>query len=222
MSPKPADAHVRTALLETAAHIVAAEGSGGLTLRRLAREVGTSTMAVYTHFGGMTELRREIRHEGFARLGADLAAVEATGDPVADFLVLGWAYYTNGTTDPDLYRAMFMDGPVDARDAGAGLDTFEQCVAAAQRCIDGGRFDPADALDLATQAWAMLHGIVSLQLAHLLPADQASAALLASGHNLFRAFGDDPRSLGRSLARAQERIGRGIEAIANVATDSRR
>jgi AcrR family transcriptional regulator len=213
VSPKPPDPNVRTALLETAARITAAEGSGKLTLRRLAQAVGVSTMAVYTHFGGMAELRREVRREGFARLGARLGAVEATGDPVADLLVLGWAYYTNGTTHPDLYRAMFMDGPVDARDAGAGSDTFLQCVAGVQRCIDGGRFDRADSVDLATQVWAMLHGVVSLQLAHLLSADEAAAALRASARTMFVAFGDDPRSLGRSLARAELRLSRGDGAV---------
>jgi AcrR family transcriptional regulator len=207
MSPKPADPAIRTALLEVAARIIAAEGSSKLTLRRLAQEVGTSTMAIYTHFGGMTELRRQVRREGFARLGAHLGAVEVTGDPVADYLVLGWAYYTNATTYPDLYRAMFMDGPVDAADADAGLDTFAQCVAGAQRCLDGGRFDRADAVDLATQAWALLHGVASLQLAHLLSTEEAVASLRSATLNLFTAFGDDPRSLGRSMERATKRIG---------------
>jgi AcrR family transcriptional regulator len=206
VSPKTADPAVRSALLETAARIIAAEGSGKLTLRRLAQEVGTSTMAVYTHFGSMTELRRQVRREGFARLGARLEAVETTGDPVADYIVLGWAYYTNATTYPDLYRAMFMDGPVDAEDAGAGLETFAQCVAGVQRCLDGGRFDPADAVELATQTWALLHGIASLQLAHLLSREAALASLRDTALNLFRAFGDDPRALGRSWARAVERI----------------
>ncbi len=206
MSPKPADPTVRMALLETAARIIAAEGSGKLTLRRLASEVGTSTMAVYTHFGGMTELRREVRREGFSRLGAFLGAVETTDDPVADFLVLGWAYYTNATTYPDLYRAMFMDGPVDAADADAGLDTFDQCVAGARRCVEAARFAPADPVELATQVWALLHGIVSLRLAHLLAPAQADASLRTATLTMFIAFGDDPDDLHRSLARAAARL----------------
>jgi hypothetical protein len=105
-----------------------------------------------------------------------------------------------------LYRAMFLDGPVDADDAALGIETFEQCITAAQRCIDGGRFDVTDAVSAATQLWALLHGIVSLQLSHLLPPDQALACLTDGGHNLFRAFGDDPRALGRSFARGRERI----------------
>lgn len=206
MSPKPADPAVRTALLETAARIIATEGPGRLTLRRLAREVGASTMAIYTHFGSMTELRRCIRREGFARLGARQAAVATSGDPVADLCVLGWAYYRNAMDNPNLYRAMFMEGPIDATDAVVGLETFGQLVATVERCIDAGRFVPADPVHLGTQLWALNHGLVTLELAHLLSSDQVLACLAAAARNLLQAFGDDPRALGRSFARARERM----------------
>lgn len=205
VSPRTPDPGVRIALLETAARILATEGPGKLTLRRLAHEVGTSTMAIYTHFGGMTELRREIRREGFARLGARQAAVASTGDPVADVWALGMAYYGNAIENPNLYQAMFMDGPVDGGDAGVGLETFGQLVAAVRRCIDAGRFDPADPVGLATQLWALVHGLVTLQLAHLLPADRALPCLAAGARNLMSAFGDDPRAVGSSIARAADR-----------------
>ncbi|MGH8917144.1 MAG: TetR/AcrR family transcriptional regulator, partial [Actinomycetes bacterium] len=159
---------MRTTLVETAAALLAAEGPAALTLRRLAGEVGTSTMAIYTHFGGMDELRREIRREGFRRLGEQLDAAERTDDPLADLAALGWAYYASATASPNLYRAMFLEGPVDEADLETGLETFERLVAGVQRCIDAGRFADADATDLATQLWALEHGVVSLQLAHLL------------------------------------------------------
>jgi AcrR family transcriptional regulator len=205
MSPRAADPGIRVALLENAARIIATEGLGRLTLRRLAHEVGTSTMAIYTHFGGMTELRREIRREGFARLGARQAAVANTGDPVADLWSLGLAYYGNAIENPNLYQAMFMEGPVDDDDAGAGLETFDQLVTAVRRCIDAGRFDPADPVGLATQLWALVHGLVTLELACLLPRVRALPCLEAGARNLMAAFGDDPRAVGASIARATDR-----------------
>jgi AcrR family transcriptional regulator len=204
MSPRSADPGVRMALLETAARIIATEGLGKLTLRRLAHDAGTSTMAIYTHFGGMTELRREIRREGFARLGARQAAVATTGDPVADVWSLGLAYYGNAIENPNLYQAMFMDGPVDAGDAGVGLETFGQLVTTVQRCIDAGRFDPADPRALATQLWALVHGLVTLQLARLLSTEQVLGCLDDGARHLVTAFGDDPRAFGRSLAHATD------------------
>src|SRR3954468_5048474 len=102
VSPKPADPRVRSALIESAAQLLADHQP--LTIRRLAADVGTSTMAVYTHFGSMDDLRRGGCREGFARLAAHLAAVTPTSDPVADLGALGWAYCVNGLTNPNLYR----------------------------------------------------------------------------------------------------------------------
>jgi AcrR family transcriptional regulator len=211
MSPKPADPAVRLALIEAAANLIASEGPGRLTLRRLAHEVGTSTMAVYTHFGGMDELRREVRREGFARLGQHLSGVVLTEDPIADLGLLGAAYYINAITNPNLYRAMFMEGPVGEADAAVGLETFDQLVTAVQRCIEAGRFDPnGDAVAMATQLWALSHGVVTLELAHLLQAEQAQECLRVGANNLFLAFGDDPHALARSIGGgARDDVGRG-------------
>lgn len=188
MSPKPADPKVRMALLESAAELIAAEGGSKLSLRKLAQRVGTSTMAVYTHFGGMDELRREVRREGFDRLRQHLSAVPRTDDPVADIGQLGAAYYVNAVTNPNLYRAMFMEGPVDNDDTPVGLDTFMQLVDAVQRCIDAGRFATGDAYAMAQQLWAISHGVVTLQLAHLLEPEVAQDCLRAGAENLMRAF----------------------------------
>src|SRR6476659_8739147 len=95
MSPKTADPNVRTALVETAARLLTEEGPSALTTRRLAREVGASTMAVYTHFGGMDELLGAMSVEGFRRLARRLNRVKQTEDTVADVVELGRAYRRN-------------------------------------------------------------------------------------------------------------------------------
>src|SRR5437764_11892737 len=116
--------NLRPALIEAAARLIATEGASGLTLRRVADEVGTSTMAIYTHFGGMPELRRAVRREGFARLAARSARVGESDDPVADVAMLGLEYYELAISEPHLYRVMFMEQPLDEDDARTGWDTF--------------------------------------------------------------------------------------------------
>lgn len=208
--PRAADPAVRVALIEAAAEIVASEGRRGLTLRRLAGAVGTSTMAIYTHFGSMDELRREVRREGFARLRAGLSSVRPTRDPVADLWVLGAAYYFSATSSPHLYRAMFLDGPVDAEDQGTGLDTFMYLVKAVERCRDAGRLPlvaaDADPAGLAVELWALEHGLVSLQLAHMLPLGEAVEHLDAGTRGLLLAWGDRPVALARSVAAGRRRL----------------
>ena len=198
---------VRAALLDAAAGLIASEGLPALTLRRLADTVGTSTMAIYTHFGGMEDVRRELRREGFTRLAEHLFSVQDTGDPVADLVLLGWQYYLNATTNPNLYRVMFTEQPLDETDTNAELATFHRLTYGVQRCIDAHRFIRADATELATTLWALNHGIVTLQLAGMLTADQAIATLSAGGASLFKAHGDDARATGSSFGRARQRAG---------------
>jgi len=204
MSPCVADPNVRTALVETAARLLAEQE--GLTIRRLAHEVGTSTMAVYTHFGSMEDLRRAVRLEGFARLAAHLDAVERSRDPVADLSALGWAYCFNALANPNLYRVMFLEAPIDAEEAESGGATFAPVVAAVQRCIDAGRFTSCDAWSLAVQTWTMVHGMVGVVLAGVFGPDEMLGHLSTMTVSLYVGNGDSRAAAVRSLARARRRM----------------
>jgi AcrR family transcriptional regulator len=196
---------MRTALIEAAARLIAMEGTAGLTLRRVAEEVGTSTMAIYTHFGGMSELRRAVRREGFARLAGRAAQLRESDDPVAHLAILGREYYEHAMSNPHLYRVMFMEQPLDDDDAAARSETFDILVAGVERCIASGRFAPANPTDLATQFWAVGHGVTTLQLAQLLSIEEALTCVSGALLNLFTAWGDDPDAARQSLLRARPR-----------------
>ena len=58
---------VRTQLVQAGMRVVERDGLPALSARKLAAETGTSTMAVYTHFGGMTGLVEAIASEAFDR-----------------------------------------------------------------------------------------------------------------------------------------------------------
>lgn len=201
-SPAP----LRDSLVDAAARLLVSEGPAALTLRRLADEVGTSTMAIYTHFGGMPQLRRALRREGFDRLRAQLDGVAATYDAVADLALQGLVYRANATGNADLYRVMCMEEPLDADDATFGSETFVLLVAGVERCIEAGRFHGADATGTATQLWVLAHGISTLELAGLLDVEQALRTFRAAALNLFAAYGDDRDAASRSLDAAWERL----------------
>ncbi|TDC09701.1 TetR/AcrR family transcriptional regulator [Nonomuraea longispora] len=199
MSPKPADPAVRTGLIEAAARVLAEEGPKALTTRRLAHEAGTSTMAVYTYFGSMDEVWHAVRKEGFARLVAHLDATADLTDPVAGLAAGGAAYLANGLANPHLYRAMFLErheGP------DAGNDTFQRLVDAVRRCVEAGRFrqvEPIRSLGWAVQLWTMRHGMVSLAIAELLPAEHLPLHFADMSQCLFVGYGDDPEAARRSV-----------------------
>ena len=202
MSPRAADPEVAEALIEVGARLIAEKEP--LSTRRLASELGTSTSAVYTHFGSMADLRRAIRRAGFERLADYQTRFERGDDPVTDLVKQGWAYCQNALTNPNMYRVMFMEAPVDESDAGVGLYTFEMLVEGVQRCIDGGRFEDRDAGEMALQLWSSTHGIVTLYLAGMLDEEQVDRLTLELGSALFAWFGDDPDRTKASFSRARE------------------
>lgn len=203
MSPRPADPDARRRLLEAAARVLAEEGAGALTTRRLAAEAGTSTTAVYTRFGGMDEVRGAVRQEGFARLAAALDAVRRTGDPVRDLVAAGVTYLRFGLGEPDLYRAMFLDPP-RTPDAGVvGHGAFGRLVAAVRRCVDDGRFTdpgPDGTAGWAVQLWTMRHGLVSLATVGLMPLEQVMLHAQDMSVRLFVGYGDERAAAERSVA----------------------
>jgi AcrR family transcriptional regulator len=206
MSPKVADPEIRSALIEAAARLLASEGPSALSTRRLAAEVGTSTMAVYTHFGGMDELHRAVRREGFERLMGYLDSVPRTRDPVADLCALGWAYCFNAIANPHLYRAIFLEAPIDDAEGAIGRPTFEQLITTVTRCIQAGRFRRADPESLAIQLWTAAHGMICAVLAHALSIEQIIEHFSAMARNLYVGFGDDPKTALRSINRARNRM----------------
>lgn len=152
------------------------QGPRSLSARALARETGTSTMAVYTYFGGMPGLVRAVIREGFARLAARLATVRPGDDPVADAFRWAAEYRESAHRSPQLYAVMFGGSSIagfelSGEDRNIGRYTLRVARDAVPRCIAAGRFRPGDPWAIARHMWCQLHGLVSLELTGYLTAD---------------------------------------------------
>lgn len=190
---------VRCALVVRAAEMLARREL--VTLRALVAGTGASTMAVYTHFGSMPGLWRAVRQEGFTRLSQHLATVETTRDPVRDLAALGAAYVSNALGHPDLYRTMF-DAGFDLEDPEEADRTFEVLVSCAARAQELGRFgEHVDPEAVATQFWAMGHGITMLVLTGVLPRRALVDHVPSMTTALFVAAGDREDRCQRSVHR---------------------
>jgi AcrR family transcriptional regulator len=191
---------VRTRLVEAAARILAEEGPAALTSRRLAAEIGTSTMAVFSRFESMAEIRLAVRELGFARLGARLDTLLPSDDPVADLVAAGEVYFAAGVANPHLYRAMFLDRQPEDDDLGA--ETYARLVTLLDRCVAAGRFPAAEAHLVqvwAAQVWSMRHGMVIMAVAAQLPHEQVRFVLHDMTFRLLVGYGDDPDRARRSI-----------------------
>ncbi len=198
MTERRADPAVRVRLLEGAARLLAEEGPSALTLRRVAAEADTSTMAVYTHFGSMPDLADAVVAEGFARLAALLAEVPRTDDAITDLAGLGRAYLVNTRQNPHLYAVMFGIAslgkyrPQTADERERGRYTFDEMVETAGRAVEQGRLRSADPLAIARQLWTAMHGYVMLDVGGYFGEDGVEHVLVPMFVSLLSGLGADP------------------------------
>jgi AcrR family transcriptional regulator len=171
--PKVHDAALRVRLLECAGTTLSTRGLAALSLRTLAAEVGTSTTAVYALFGGKPGLLEALYTEAFSRLGERLGAVAVGTDPVEGLVALGLAYRDAALADPHFYDVMFT-GPLPTGEPwwSAAAPVFRPMVALVERAVTTGALRPGtEPVPMALSLWATVHGLVSLHLHGLHPAE---------------------------------------------------
>jgi AcrR family transcriptional regulator len=209
---------VRDEMLHAAVGLLDEHGPDALQTRRVAGAAGTSTMAVYTHFGGMRGLIAEVAEEGLRQFDVALT-VRQTDDPVADLLAIRDAYRRYAIERPHMYRLMFGSTSAHGINAPAGnvlaltvaevedsVPGFVYVVRAVRRSILAGRItacSPDDDLTVvatAAQFWSLIHGFVMLELAGFYGDDGAAVApvLDSMTSSLFVALGDSPERVAQS------------------------
>jgi AcrR family transcriptional regulator len=213
--PRSADPGLPDRIIDAAARLLAADGAGAVSARRVAREVGTSTMTVYTHFGGMDGVRRQVMRRGFAAFGAELTLSRVTDDPVADWMTQGWGYRRFAIRHPDLYRVMFGAGLTafklgDPADFEAAMSTFLALLDRIKACVDAGRWQVRDIATAGEAVWAAAHGHMTIELTGYFAAlgrdpVRSFSEILT---RLSRGFGDEASSTAKSLANARRRATR--------------
>jgi AcrR family transcriptional regulator len=208
--PRSADPDLRERIINTAARLLATEGA--VSARRLARELGTSTMVVYTHFGGMDELTRQVMRRGFDDFGTELDRGALTDDAVADWMTYLWAYRRFALREPHLYAVMFGPGLAafnigDPADRQAARLTYVSLLRRIHVCVDAGRWQVEDVTTAGDAVWSGVHGHTTLEL---------TGFFAAVGRNPVRSyseiltrmsigFGDDVPATIRSLSTARRR-----------------
>lgn len=166
-----------TRLIDEGARMLTAEGPGGLSLRKLAAAVGTSTMAVYTRFGDKPRLLAAMHREGFRRLGERLRVT--ADDPLTTLAELGRAYRRAALESPHLYNLMFGPPPAElqtnAEDGAAADQTYAALVAGVHSAVSDDVL-VGDPERIALHLWSVAHGMVSLELSGQLPVSPEGAA----------------------------------------------
>ncbi|WP_096284711.1 TetR/AcrR family transcriptional regulator [Mycobacterium ahvazicum] len=213
---------VREEMLHAAVGLLDEHGPDALQTRKVAGAAGTSTMSVYTHFGGMQALIAAVAEEGLRQF-EEAQRVPQTEDPVADLFVTGAAYRRYAIERPHMYRLMFGSTSAHGINAPAGNvltltvaeieqhhPSFAHVVRVVRRCMLAGRItvggadDDASVVATAAQFWAQIHGFVMLELAGYYGDDGSAVApvLNTLTSNLLVALGDTAERVTQSVSSA--------------------
>ena len=171
----------REQLVDAALRVVGERGLGELTVRRIAEAAGTSTMSVYSRFGGRDGMLEAVYRQAFVMLGDAFRAASAApaanaeangpgGDALSRLLGLAFAYRVFALASPPRYAFMFGRPPVDFEPTEQ-LRTevlqgaFGPLIEAVR---DASGHEGVEAVRMAYFVWGAMHGLVGLELADVL------------------------------------------------------
>jgi AcrR family transcriptional regulator len=159
---------LRTAILASAAEILAEGGADALSTRALAQAVGASTKVIYSNFGGMPQVIACVYEHGFQQLTAAFEkGDDATLSCAERLREVAHVYRQFAQQNPNLFALMY--GPraktlvpreTDRNAAIASLNVIANIIASRRRKT---AVDEFDSRGLAYAFWATIHGPVSLE-----------------------------------------------------------
>jgi len=204
----------------------ALEGGGveSLRARDLTKRIDASTMALYTHFGGMPGLIDALVRDGLKRFAEHIRAfAPQSDDPLKDLISGGVAYSAFALANPQLYRLMFGLGDagklrgfgseVEAGQAtwsmAEGVDAFSVLLRSVERGIEAGIFLNQDATAAATQILTATHGYVLLLIGGFIGDPEAATREVAIPLNvtLLAGLGADREQVESAIGAALSRLG---------------
>lgn len=161
---------LKNALIKAGVEILAKEGVGGLSLRKVAQRAGVSHSAPYAHFQDKQSLIAAISTEGFNQLYAklELAISPFSNNPRKQLTEGIKAYVHFAEENTDTFKIMFSGVLEKEKEYPSFVEisskTFKLVVDVVRACQDAGILPAASADLMAVSVWGQVHGIVSLAL----------------------------------------------------------
>lgn len=161
---------LKNALIKAGVEILAKEGIGKLSLRKVALKAGVSHTAPYAHFSDKQSLIAAISTEGFQRLSKALESVSHTHahNPKKQLIESALAYVTFALGNKDIFKIMFSSALEKEKEYPAFVEVsqkaFHQVVEIIEACQQADVIKSGEADVLAVIIWGQVHGIISLAL----------------------------------------------------------
>jgi len=142
-------------------------GANAVTMRRVAKVVGITPMAVYRHVANRDKLLNALAEVGFEDLAARAADARLPANPEQQLMRILDIFLDFGLENPRMFELMFLQPRQGARqfpgDFRAGRSpTAKFSAAALEAGMKQGIFREDDVWEIAFEAGAMLQGLVML------------------------------------------------------------
>jgi AcrR family transcriptional regulator len=166
---------LKNALIKAGVEILAKEGVGGLSLRKVAQHAGVSHSAPYAHFPDKQSLIAAISTEGFNQLYTELEAAVSphSKNPKKQLIEGAKAYVRFAEKNTDTFKIMFSGVLEKEKDYPSFVEisskTFGLVIGMVRVCQDAGILPSISAERMAVSIWGQVHGIVSLALEGQIP-----------------------------------------------------
>ena len=153
---------LKNALIKAGVEILAREGVGGLSLRKVAKQAGVSHAAPYSHFLDKQALIAAISTEGFKQLYLQIEEILRLycEEPKNLLIETAWAYVQFALNEPDRFKLMFssvLEKEMDYPDfVEASQQNFQQVVEVVQICQQAAMLKTGPAELTAVSVWVYL------------------------------------------------------------------
>jgi len=161
------DKETRARIVAAALRLLERGGQGAVTMRRVAKAVGVTAMAIYHHFPDRDALLRALADAESDRIGALFDSWQARGSAVPRLRKLAESYVDYAFARPRMFAFLFLQDRPELRrfpaDFGPRRATMLHRVAdaVAQAMLEGAlRKD--DFWEVTIDLWAFVHGHLAL------------------------------------------------------------
>lgn len=175
----PRNKFTRDEMIGAALRVVRAKGTGALTAKALAEELGTSTQPVFTCFGTMEAVKQEVR--AAAERIYDEYAARGLCQPIP-FLGFGKQYIRFAREEPELYRLLFLT----RTDEGCGaLDAMRHSCAVVRPYLESTyHIGAEDAERYFRDLWLAAHSLAALIVTGGCPYSDAEIEQILTGFSV--------------------------------------
>lgn len=158
----------RDAIVAVARAMIIEDGVEALSLRGVARRLGVTAPALYSHVDNKQALIRAVAEIEVGRLAADFESVD-DADPVERIRAQSRAYVTYARANPELFSLILLAPPdldVASLPPDAPLEMTTQAFASASRAVDdaieAGAIASDNPLLVALTLWSGAHGVATV------------------------------------------------------------